>query len=54
VFSSVIAADVVKGAELVSAVRHGADFIAKVLEFTTELAVPVTDGICFEQYLSEI
>jgi len=54
VFSSVIAADVVKGADLVSAVRHGADFIAKVLEYTTELSVPVTDGICFEQYLSEI
>ncbi len=54
VFSSVIAADVVNGADLVSAVRHGADFIAKVLEYTTKLAVPVTDGICFEQYLSEL
>lgn len=54
VFSSIIAADMVNGQELVSAVRHGADFIAKVLEYTTKLSVPVTDGICFEQYLSEI
>ena len=54
VFSSVIAADVVNGADLVSAVKHGAEFISKVLEYTTELQVPVTDGICFEQYLSEL
>lgn len=54
VFSSVIAADVVNGADLVSAVRHGADFIAKVLDYTTKLGVPVTDGICFEQYLREL
>lgn len=54
VFSSVIAADVVNGASLVDAVKHGADFIAKVLDYTTKLEVPVTDGICFEQYLSEL
>lgn len=54
VFSSVIAADVVNGADLVSAVKHGAAFISKVLEYTTELQIPVTDGICFEQYLSEL
>ena len=54
VFSSVIAADVVNGAGLVDAVKHGADFIAKVLDYTTKLEVPVTDGICFEQYLSEL
>ena len=54
VFSSVIAADVVNGASFLSAVRHAAVFIAKVLARAVELEIPPTDGICFEEFLSEI
>ncbi len=54
VFSSVIAADAVNGVEFIRSVRHAASFIAKVLRRTMELDLPKTDGICFEEYLTEI
>ena len=54
VFSSIIAADAVNGKDLTSAVRHASGFIAKVLRRTVELDLPDTDGICFEEYLTEI
>lgn len=54
VFSSIIAADAVNGMDLMSSVRHASGFIAKALHHTMELDVPKTDGICFEEYLSEI
>lgn len=54
VFSSMIAADAVNGMEFVRSVRHAASFIAKVLCRAVELDLPKTDGICFEEYLSEI
>ena len=54
VFSSIIAADSVNGMDLTSAVRHASGFIAKVLRRTVELDLPDTDGICFEEYLTEI
>ena len=54
VFSSIIAADAVNGIDLTSSVRHASSFIAKVLRRTLELDLPGTDGICFEEYLSEI
>ena len=54
VFSSMIAADAVKGIDFVESVRHASSFIAKVLRRTLELDLPGTDGICFEEFLSEI
>lgn len=54
VFSSMIAADAVNGVEFVNSVRHASSFIAKVLYRTTELGLPKTDGLCFEEFLSEI
>ena len=54
VFSSVIAADAVNGVEFLASVRHAAVFIAKVLRRTVELDIPTTDGICFEEFLTEI
>ena len=54
VFSSIIAADAVNGKALTSAVRHASSFIAKVLRRTVEMGLPDTDGICFEEYLTEI
>ncbi len=54
VFSSIIAADAVNGKDLTSSVCHASDFIAKTLRRTLELDLPKTDGICFEEFLSEI
>ena len=54
VFSSIIAADAVNGKTLVEAVTHASSFIAKVLRRTVELDIPKADGICFEEFLSEI
>ncbi len=54
VFSSIIAADAVNGVELIDSVRHASSFIAKVLRRTMELELPKTDGICFEEFLSEL
>lgn len=54
VFSSIIAADVVNGVGFADSVRHASAFVAKVLRRTVELDLPKTDGICFEEFLSEI
>ena len=54
VFSSMIAADAVNGVDFLTSVRHAATFIAKVLRRAVELNIPSTDGICFEEFLTEI
>ncbi len=54
VFSSIIAADAVNGVDFVKSVRHAAVFIAKVLRRAVELEIPTTDGVCFEEFLTEI
>lgn len=54
VFSSIIAADAVNGVPLDESVKHASGFIAKVLRRAMELELPKTDGICFEEFLTEI
>ncbi len=54
VFSSIIAADAVNGVDFADSVHHASAFIAKALRRTVELDVPETDGICFEDHLSEL
>lgn len=54
VFSSIIAADAVNGFDFTCSVHHASSFIAKVLRRTVELDLPETDGICFEEFLTEI
>ncbi len=54
VFSSIIAADAVNGKEFLDSVHHASSFIAKVLRRTLELDLPRTDGICFEEFLTEV
>ena len=54
VFSSIIAADAVNGKDFKDSVQHASSFIAKVLRRTIELDLPKTDGICFEEFLTEI
>ncbi|MDO4731142.1 MAG: pyridoxamine kinase [Clostridia bacterium] len=54
VFSSIIAADTVNGVDLLSSVAHACEFIEKTLKKTVELDLPITDGICFEEFLTDI
>lgn len=54
VFSSIISADAVNNVDFIDSVRHASCFIAKVLRRTVELDLPKTDGICFEELLTEI
>ena len=54
VFSTIIAADAVNGVEFAESVKHASSFVAKVLRRTVELNLPETDGICFEEFLTEI
>ena len=54
VFSSIIAADAVNGLDFTDSVRKASCFIAKVLRRTAELSIPKTDGICFEEFLTEL
>lgn len=54
VFSAIIAADAVNGVDFMDSVRHASSFIAKALRRTVELDLPEPDGICFEDFLTEI
>lgn len=54
VFSSIVSADAVNGVDFADSVRHASSFVAKVLRRTVELCLPKTDGICFEEFLTEI
>jgi len=53
VFSSMIAADAVNGAEFGASVQKASAFIARVLRRALELDLPKTDGLCFEEFLTE-
>lgn len=54
VFSSIIAADSVRGKNLNDAVLHASSFVARALKRTVELDIPEADGICFEDFLKGI
>lgn len=54
VFTSIVAASLIKGESLTAAVRKAADFISKTIAYTVKLNTPVHDGICFEEYLTEL
>ncbi|RGY96566.1 pyridoxamine kinase [Clostridium sp. AM58-1XD] len=54
IFSAIIAADCVNGAELKAAVSKAAHFIQKCIAATEKLDIPMTDGVCFEEVLHEL
>lgn len=51
VFSSVLAASVVKGFSLTDAVKKAADFVAECIKESDKIHMPKTDGVCFEKIL---
>lgn len=54
VFTAIIISSVVRGIPLVEAVEKATKFISKTIKYTAELNTPVTDGLCFEEYLTEL
>ena len=54
IFTSIVAANTVKGENLATSVEKATSFISKAIEYTEKLNTPVHDGICFEEYLTEL
>lgn len=54
VFASVIAADAVNGVAFEASVRKASGFVKKCILRSVELAIPQTDGVCFEEILYKL
>lgn len=54
VFSSIIAADTVRGTEFTKAVKRAADFVSECIKASDEYGIPKTDGVCFEKILYKL
>lgn len=53
-FASIISADILNKTPLKESVKKASDFISKCLEYTSLTNTPQNEGICFEQYLTEL
>ena len=54
VFASIITGCAVRGMGLVESVEKASDYITKTIRHTVALNIPTTDGICIEEYLSDL
>lgn len=54
VFTSIVASNIVKGVDIITAALKATNFISKAIEYTAEIDTSVYDGICFEEYLTEL
>ena len=54
VFSSIVAAGAVQGVPFGQCVRTAADFIKRCLLRSSELDIPTTDGVCFEEVIQTL
>lgn len=54
VFSAIVAGDAVNGKSFTDSISHAASFITKVMQETVKREMPLTDGICFEEFLCEL
>ena len=54
IFASIIAADAVNGVEFSRSVSKATEFISKCIEKSIEMDIPYTDGVCFEEFLTEL
>lgn len=54
VFSSIVAAGAVRGVEFRKSVKTAADFIRRCLIRSSELDIPATDGVCFEEVIGTL
>jgi pyridoxine kinase len=51
IFSSILAADAVNGVPLNDSVKKASRFIKRCIVRSTEMEIPLTDGVCFEELL---
>lgn len=51
IFASIIAADAVNGVPFETSVRKAGRFIKKCILKSIEMGIPLTDGVCFEEFL---
>lgn len=54
VFTSIVSASLVNGEDFAHCVNKAVNFISKALKFTTDLKLPTTYGVCFEEFLTEL
>lgn len=54
VFSAVVAAGAVRGVPFSGTVRTAAHFIQTCLRRSSQLDIPVTDGVCFEEVMDQL
>lgn len=54
IFAAIIAADAVNGNDFKSSVEKAASFIPKCIKRSVEMNIPLTDGVCFEEFLGEL
>lgn len=51
IFASIIAADAVNGVDFSVSVKKASNFVRKCIQKSTELEIPLTDGVAFEEVL---
>lgn len=54
IFCAIIAADAVNGVPFQESVRKASHFIKKCIIRSIEMDIPVTDGVCFEEFLGNL
>ena len=52
VFSGIIAGYALKKSDFITSIKKASDFVAKCIVKSDELKIPVSDGICFEEFLN--
>lgn len=53
-FASIIAADAVNGTDFAVSVKKATAFVKKCMVRSQELEIPLTDGVCFEEFLWQL
>lgn len=54
IFASIIAADAVNGVAFCDSVRKACRFIKRCIVRSVEMDLPLTDGVCFEEFLGSL
>ncbi len=54
VFSAILTGDAVNGVDFADSVAHAAGFVARAIQRSIELEIPLTDGVAFEELLGEL
>lgn len=54
IFASIVAADAVNGVPFEQSVKKAGRFIKKCIVKSIEMGIPLTDGVCFEEFLHNL